>query len=151
MKWTKKKPTHRFLQDSDRIIIHVRKKKHCSFCRTDTKKCQQLSLTYLTPFLEWTKRSLITVSQHPQKTVLYCTAWGWHVLLQTDNFLQGQWRLMRRGGEAWVWGSIRQLMDPMICAPLILLGLRQEEQARNSWANKVILIILVVMVTNSKK
>lgn len=97
MKW-KKIPTHRFLQDSNRIIIYVKKKKHCSFCRTDPKKCQPPSLTYLTPFLEWTKRSLITVSQHPQKTVLHCTAWGRHVLLQMDNSLQGQWRLMRRGG-----------------------------------------------------
>ena len=97
MKW-KKIPTHRFLQDSNRIIIYVKKKKHCSFCRTDPKKCQPPSLTHLTPFLEWTKRSLITVSQHPQKTVLHCTAWGRHVLLQMENFLQGQWRLMRRGG-----------------------------------------------------
>ena len=29
-----------------------------------------------------------------------------------------------------MWGSIRHLMDPMIPTPLILLGLRQEEQGQ---------------------
>lgn len=29
-----------------------------------------------------------------------------------------------------MWDSIRQLMDPMIRVPLILLGLRQEEQGQ---------------------